>query len=166
MIHPSRPSPDRGSCDYLLNSRPAALSSSIRILIADYYDPWRRTVRMMLEKCPDWEVVAEARDGIDAVYRSRELQPNIVLMEIRLPILSGLIAAEQIRKVSPNSKIVFFSNESDEYLVRAALKIGRWGYVLKSDAAHDLLPALKGIINDKPFVSDSLSRNKRDPETS
>jgi DNA-binding NarL/FixJ family response regulator len=125
----------------------------IRILVVDYFEPWRRTIRMILEECQDWHVICEALDGLDAVQKSRELQPDIVLLEVGLPKLNGIEAARQIRKVAPNSKIIFFSDHYGPELVREALKIGRWGYILKSDAAHDLVPALKAVIQDKRFVS-------------
>jgi DNA-binding NarL/FixJ family response regulator len=126
-------------------------------LIVDRYEPWRRTLRIILEECPKWQIIWEALDGLEAVRKSQELQPDLILLEIGLAGLNGIEAARRIRNVAPHAKIVFLSDQYGPELVREALKVGRWGYILKADAAHDLLPALAAILQNKQFISRTLT---------
>jgi DNA-binding NarL/FixJ family response regulator len=96
-------------------------------------------------------------DGLEAVRKSQELQPDLILLEIGLAGLNGIEAARRIRNVAPHAKIVFLSDQHGPELVREALKVGRWGYILKADAAHDLLPALAAILQNKQFISRTLT---------
>jgi DNA-binding NarL/FixJ family response regulator len=116
--------------------------ATVRILIVDDCEPWRRAVRSILEQCKDSEVICEGSDGLEAVQKSAELQPDLVLLDIGLPNLNGMEAARQIRKVSPGSKILFLTSHDSPDLVQEALNIGALGFVTKSDAACDLLPAV------------------------
>jgi DNA-binding NarL/FixJ family response regulator len=131
------------------------------ILIVDIFEPWRRTIRTILEESLEWKVIGEALDGFDAVRKSQELQPDVILLEVGLPRLNGIEAARQISQVAPNSKIVFLSSHYGAELVREALKIGRGAYILKADAPFDLLRGLGAVIQDKEFVSSSLVFSKR-----
>ena len=111
------------------------LLSSIRILIADDFGDWRLQNRLLLQAQPEWQVIAEASDGSDAVQKAKELKPDVVLLDIGLPKLNGIEAARRIRQLSPNSKIVFLSQNNDLDIVRAALSTGALGYVCKTDAS-------------------------------
>ena len=130
--------------------------SSIRILIADDYEDWRRQVRSLLQARPAWQVIAEASDGSEAVQKAEDLKPDLILLDIGLPKLNGIEAARRIRQLSPSSKIIFLSQNSDLDVVRAALGTGALGYVRKTDAGRELLPAMDAVLRGKQFVSSSL----------
>ena len=126
--------------------------AAVRIFIVDDYEPWRRAVCSILEECKDLEVICEGSDGLEAVQKSAELQPDLVLLDIGLPNLNGLQAACQIRKVSPGSKILFLTMHDSPELRQEALRIGVLGFVLKSDAARKLLPAVRAVTRNQRFV--------------
>lgn len=132
------------------------LLPSIRILIADDYADWRRQVRLLLQARPEWQVIAEASDGSEAVQKVKELKPDLILLDIGLPKLNGIEAASRIRKLSPGSKIVFLSQNNDRDFVRAALSTGVLGYVHKTDAAGELLSAVDAVLRGEQFVSSIL----------
>ncbi len=127
--------------------------ASVRILIVDDYEPWRRTVVMMLQEYADWQIICEASDGLEAVQKSGELQPDLILLDLGLPKLNGIEAARQICEIAPRAKILFLSETSCPEAVREAFRIGAAGYVVKSDAARDLLVAVEAVIADKQFVN-------------
>jgi DNA-binding NarL/FixJ family response regulator len=135
---------------------PERLLSSIRILIADDYADWRRRVRLLLQARPEWQVVAETSDGLEAVQKVEELKPDLIVLDIGLPKLNGIEAAGRIRQHSPSSKIVFLSQYNDRDLVRAALRTGALGVVHKTDAGGELLAAVDAVLRGKQFVSSSL----------
>jgi DNA-binding NarL/FixJ family response regulator len=130
--------------------------SSIRILITDDSADWRRQVRLVLQARPEWQIIAEASDGLEAVQKAQDLKPEIILLDIGLPKLNGIEAARQIRQLSPSSKIVFLSQNNDRDFVRAALSTGALGYVCKADAEGELLPAVDAVLRGKQFVSSIL----------
>ena len=130
--------------------------STIRVLIADDYKDWRRQVRLLLQARPEWQVVAEASDGSEAVQKAEELKPDLIVLDIGLPTLNGIEVAHRIREVSPSTKIVFLSQNSDLDIVSAALGASARGYVHKSHAQSELLPAMAAVLQDEKFVSSSL----------
>jgi DNA-binding NarL/FixJ family response regulator len=134
--------------------------SSIRILIADDYAHWRRQVRLLLQVRPEWQVIAEASDGSETVQKAEELKPDLILLDIGLPKLNGIEAAWRIRQLSPSSKIVFLSHNNDRDFVQAALSMGALGYIHKTDAAGELLPAVDAVLRGKQFVSSILRGDK------
>jgi DNA-binding NarL/FixJ family response regulator len=127
-------------------------AASVRILVVDDFEPWRRCLCSFLRHRPALQVICEASDGLEAVEKSRELQPDIVLLDISLPALNGIEAAKQIREVSPRSRVVFLSENTCPDVVREALRVGGCGYVVKSDAGADLVAALDAAIANKQFV--------------
>ena len=131
--------------------------ASVRILIVDDCEPWRRMVFSLLQEHPNWQVICEASDGLEAVQKSRELQPDLILLDIGLPGIDGIEAARQMRQIAPHSKIVFLSENLCPAIVQEAFCIGAWGYVVKSDAGHDLVAAMETILEDKQFVSSGFS---------
>jgi DNA-binding NarL/FixJ family response regulator len=126
--------------------------ATVRIFIVDDYEPWRRTVCSILVQYKDLEVVGECSDGLEAVQKSAELQPDLVLLDIGLPNLNGLEAARQIRQVSPGSKILFLTTHNSPDLVQESLRAGARGFVEKSAAARDLLPAVSTVMRNQRFV--------------
>ena len=130
--------------------------SSIRILIADDYKDWRRQVLLLFQAQPEWQVTAEAADGLEAIQKAEELKPDLIVLDIGLPKLNGIEAARQIRQLSPSSRIVFLSQNKDLDVVRAAMGTGAQGYVYKTDAPSDFLPAIEAVLRGKQFVSSSL----------
>jgi DNA-binding NarL/FixJ family response regulator len=129
--------------------------ASIRILITDDYTDWRRQVRLLLQARPEWQVISEASDGLEAVGKAQELKPEIILLDIGLPKLNGIEAARQMRQVSPSSKIIFLSQNNDLDIVRAALGTGALGYVRKIDAGRELLSAVDAVLRGEQFISSS-----------
>lgn len=129
---------------------------SIRILLADDFADWRRQVRLLLQARPEWQVIAEASDGSEAVQKVKELKPDLILLDIGLPKLNGIEAASRIRKLSPGSKIVFLSQNNDRDIVRAALSAGALGYVIKTNAQRELVLAVDAVLRGKQFVSNSV----------
>lgn len=123
----------------------------VSILIVDDFEPWRRALRSILLEGPDLEVVGESSDGPEAVLKCGELQPDVVLLDIELPTMSGFEAAREIRRVSPDTKIVFVSTYRSLDTMREALKVGV-GFVLKAEAARDLLPIIRSAMRDEPHI--------------
>lgn len=119
--------------------------SSVRVLVVDDYEPFRRFVRSTLGKRPDLKIVREASDGLEAVRACEELRPDLVILDIGLPTLNGIEAARRIRKVSTESKILFVSQESSWDVVQEALRSGALGYVVKAHAASELLAAVDAV---------------------
>jgi DNA-binding NarL/FixJ family response regulator len=127
-----------------------------RVLVVDDLELWREFVVSRLTTEPGLQVVGTASDGLEAVRRAEELQPDLILLDVRIPKLTGIEAARQIRKLSAHSKILFLSGESDPEVVKAALDTGAVGFVLKSDAARGLLAGLATVLHGRRFISRSL----------
>jgi DNA-binding NarL/FixJ family response regulator len=134
------------------------LKSSTQILLVEDFEPWRRFYRLALEKWAEFQVIAEASDGLEAVDQARQLQPDLILLDIGLPALNGIEAARRIREISPASKILFVSENRSPDIVGEALSTGAIGYLLKSDAAGELLRAVNAVLKGKRYVSGSLVR--------
>ena len=127
-----------------------------RVLLVDDFEPWRTHVRSFLSEQPWFKVVAEASDGRVAVQLAEEVQPGLILLDLGLPRLSGIDAARLIRQVARAAKILFVSENRDSDIIRAALSAGGHGYVVKSDAASELLVALRTVVRGEQFVSRSV----------
>jgi len=138
----------------------------VRVLVVDDNEPWRRFFSMTLRKRPDLRVISEASDGLEAVQQAQQLQADLILLDIGLPRLNGIEAARRIREVSPASKILFVSENRSVDVAEEALNTGARGYVVKADAANELLPAVEAILKGEGFVSASLARSpSRHPPT-
>jgi DNA-binding NarL/FixJ family response regulator len=128
----------------------------LRILIVDDFEPWRHFVSSALQKHVDLQILHEVSDGLAAVYKAEDLRPDLILLDIGLPTLNGIKAARRIRGLSPNSKILFLSEQHSSDVAEAALGAGGAGYVVKSDAGRELLPAVKALSEGKRYVSSRL----------
>ena len=128
-----------------------------RIMIVDDHAVVRRGVRALLESHPGWEVSGEATTGREAVDLARQLQPDIVVMDLSLPELNGLDATRQIIKESPRTEVVVLTMHHSEELARNALQAGARGYVLKSDADQNLIAAVESLRQHKPFLTSAVT---------
>jgi two-component system nitrate/nitrite response regulator NarL len=131
-------------------------TSSLRLLVADDFEPFRRVVASILQERPELQIVCEVSDGLKAVQRAEELQPDLILLDIGLPNLNGIEAANRIRQVAPGTKIIFLTQNSDKEIVAAALRTGAHGYVLKKDAGRELLAGVAGVLAGNDFVSSGV----------
>jgi len=134
----------------------------VRILVVDDFAEWRRTVASIISEDPGLDVVGEAVDGLEAVEKCKQLQPDLVVLDVGLPKISGLEAARRIREVSPNSKIIFLTATPGPGVMREALKIGAIAYVGKADALRDLMPAVRAAVGDEEYLRYTILPN---PET-
>lgn len=134
----------------------------VRIIVVDDFKPWRHIIVSILEEDSALEVVGGASDGLEAVQMCGQLQPDVVVLDVRLPKLDGFEAARQIREVSPNSKILFVSVIRSQEAMREALRIGAAGYIAKEDALRELLPAVRAAVADEEFLRFAILP---DPET-
>jgi DNA-binding NarL/FixJ family response regulator len=132
-------------------------TSSIRILLVDDYKPIRQLLLSRLQNTSSAYVCWEASDGLEAVQKAEELQPDLILLDIGLPKLNGIEVARRIRKVSPGSKILFVSQESSADAVQAALDTGARGYVVKTDARRELLEGVNAVLRGERFVGRRFS---------
>lgn len=129
----------------------------LRVLVVNDFQPFRQFFSSHLKHRRDLQVICEASDGIEAVQKAEELQPHLVLLDIGLPDLNGIEAAQRIRKVSPSSKILFVSQESSVEIVHSALQTGGTGYILKADAGGELMAAVEAVLRGKTFISSSIA---------
>jgi len=119
---------------------------AIRILIVDDFEPWRISVRSILKSDPSLRVIGEARDGVEGVEKAATLHPDVVLLDIGMPRLTGIEAAKRIRQACPESKIIFLTQEDSSDVRSVALDTGAAAYVLKSTAARELLLAIESAM--------------------
>jgi DNA-binding NarL/FixJ family response regulator len=140
-------------CKHFNQGKVGAGVPLIRVLVVEDFLPFRKFIRSTLEKTSELQVVCEVSDGLEAVQKAEKLKPDLILLDIGLPKLNGIEAARQIRKLSPQSKIIFVSQESSADMVQAALDTGALGYVVKTRAGSDLLAAIEAAILEKQFVS-------------
>jgi DNA-binding NarL/FixJ family response regulator len=114
-----------------------------RILIVDEHDALRRAIRNLLESSREFEICGEATNGVEAVEKAAALKPDVVVLNILLPVMDGFEAARKIRMVSPRSRIVILSSHTDERLLEEARNVGAVCYVPKAEAGRELLDAVK-----------------------
>jgi len=130
---------------------------SIRIILADDHKIMREGLRALLAKHPDVEVVAEAGDGRGVVELSRELNPDVVVIDIAMPDLNGIDATRQIVKQSPGVKVIALSMHSDRKFVKEMLSAGASGYLLKDAAFEELDTALHTVMNNQTYLSPKIT---------
>jgi len=128
----------------------------MRLLVVDDHEVVRRGVRSLLSEQPGWDVCGEAVDGHDAVEKARDLNPDVVVMDVSMPVLNGLEATRQIRKLSPQCEVLILSQHDSSEMARQALKAGARGYVVKSSIAKDLVSAVKKVQRREYFFDPAI----------
>jgi two-component system NarL family sensor kinase len=128
-----------------------------RILIADDHEVMRRGVRGLVESQQEWSVCGEAIEGNEAISKTRELHPDLLILDVSMPGLSGIEAALQILKDDPHMKILFFTMYDSPQMMREISNVGAWGYVAKARAGNDLVDAVRIILDGKKFFPRILS---------
>jgi DNA-binding NarL/FixJ family response regulator len=131
---------------------------AIRILLADDHTVMRKGLRLLLESVPEFHVVADASNGREAVALAEEHTPDVIVMDVAMPLLNGIEAARQISAKLPQAAVVFLSMHGDETYVLRALKVGARAYLLKDSAEYDLIRAVKVVSEGKAFFSPAISK--------
>lgn len=129
----------------------------VRVLVVDDYPRWREFVCRALLARPTWQVVGQASDGLEAVQKAQDLQPDLIVLDVGLPSINGIKAATRMRTAAPDSKILFLSENTSVEIAEEAFRTGAAGYVVKSRAGQELVPALDAILQGGRFVSSGLS---------
>jgi DNA-binding NarL/FixJ family response regulator len=126
--------------------------AALRTLIVDDHEGFREVLRSKLLEKTQCMLIGECSDGLEAVRQAEELQPDLILMDLSLPRLNGIEAGRRIRKISPNSKIVFLSQDDSPEIAQGALRLGAAGYLLKSDAT-ELPLVVDAVLQEKVYIS-------------
>lgn len=126
---------------------------AVRVLVVEDHEPFRRHFCFTLGQRSGFLIIGEASDGLEAIQKAKELQPDLILLDVGLPKINGLEAAAEIRRLAPFAKILFISQAFSFDLVEAALRLGASGYVHKSRVQSDLLPAIESVLRGQYFVS-------------
>lgn len=129
------------------------MGSVIRVLVVDDHKPWRQWLRSKLRDSDRFQIVDEAGDGHEALAKAHKLSPDLVLLDVGMPGLSGIDTALLLREAAPNAKIIFLSQDNDSELRRTALRDGARGYVWKAQAENDLLPSIKAALEGGILVA-------------
>jgi DNA-binding NarL/FixJ family response regulator len=133
----------------------------VRILIADDHHVVRTGLRALLESKAGWQVCAEATNGREAVEQAGQLKPDVAVLDIGMPLLNGVEATRQIRKLSPQTEVLILTMHDSELLVQEVLEAGAHGYILKDDADRNLIAAVDALRRHKPFLSPRVSEAVR-----
>ena len=130
-----------------------------RVIVVDDHAVIRRGVQGILQAFPEWELCGEAENGQEAIRLAETVRPEIVIMDVSMPVLNGLEATRIIHKIQPTTKILLLTLHSSSELIRSAFRAGAQGYVLKSDAEHELVRALNVLAGDGTYVSPGVDQH-------
>ncbi len=131
----------------------------MRILVADDHGIVRAGIKLLLERQPDLEVVAEAADGVEAVEQALSSRPDLCILDVGMPRITGLQAAREIRSHLPGARVLMLSMHDDEHYLFEALKAGASGYVLKREADQDLVEAVRAVGRGEAFLTNAAERS-------
>jgi DNA-binding NarL/FixJ family response regulator len=126
---------------------------TIRILVVDDHPVVRHGVRTLLSSRPEWKIIDEAEDGVEAVEKANSLKPDIVILDVSMPRMNGLEACRRIRKSVPESEILIVTQHDSAQMMQEAMSAGARGYVVKSNVARDLPAAVEALSQHRPFTS-------------
>lgn len=129
----------------------------LRILVADDHQVVRTGLRALLESKAGWQVCAEAANGREAVEKASSFRPDVAVLDIGMPLLNGVEATRQIRKVSPETEVLILTMHDSEQMIQGVLDAGARGYILKDDADRNLLAAVEAVRKHKPYLSSRVS---------
>lgn len=138
--------------------------SAVRIIVADDFELWRRHVIGQLQSRNDLIVVGEASDGLEALRKVQQLAPSLILLDVGLPDMNGIAATSAIVRIVPDCRIVILSAHSGSAIVSAAFRAGAHGYLLKTDAGRELIPAIEAVLRGDSYVSRRLAPDNRTRE--
>jgi len=131
----------------------------MRILVADDHGIVRSGIRLLLERQPDLDVIAEAADGVEAVEKALAEKPSVCILDVGMPRMTGLQAAREIRSQLPDARVLMLSMHDDERYLFEALKAGASGYVLKREADQDLVDAVRALSRGEAFLTNAAERS-------
>ncbi|HEV2382206.1 MAG TPA: response regulator transcription factor [Terriglobia bacterium] len=134
------------------------MNGTLRLLLADDHEVVRRGLRTLLEMQPGWQVVAEAVTGREAVEQVRALKPHVAIVDMSMPELNGLEATRKILKLAPRTQVLILTQHESEQMVQAFLAAGAHGYLMKSDAARDLVAAVDSVRQGRPFFTSKVAQ--------
>jgi DNA-binding NarL/FixJ family response regulator len=140
--------------------------SVVRVLIVEDFEPFRRFVCTTLREKTAWKIVAEAADGLHAVQKAKELEPDLILLDIGLPTLNGIEVAERISTLVRDAKIIFVTQNNDPDVMSSALSNGAHGYVLKAHAKRELVPAVEAVLEGGRFLGSGVSEREQNLSSS
>jgi DNA-binding NarL/FixJ family response regulator len=126
---------------------------TVRILLVDDHPIVRQGLKTILEGHSGWEVIGEASDGAEAVEKAGRLQPDVIVLDVTMPTMNGLEACRLLRKMVPQLEILFVTQHDSPHMMREALEAGARGYVVKSNAARDLLEAVEAVSEHRAFTA-------------
>ena len=135
------------------------MNRSIRVLLVDDFSPFRDFLRTLFEQMAGFEIVGESADGNEAIQKIRELSPDLILLDVGLPNASGIEVARRVGNSSAHSTILFVSQICDWDIIEHAFLNGAAGYVVKSDAAAELVPAVESVRQGVQFISTTAVRH-------
>jgi len=137
--------------------------AELSVLIVDDVERWLFVASGILHEMASIRIVGEATDGLEAIRNAKRLQPDLIVLDIGLPILNGITVAREIAKISPGSKIVFLTENHDGEIVEEAFQAGARAYVIKSAARSELIPAVQAVLEGKQFLSLKLASSRPEP---
>jgi DNA-binding NarL/FixJ family response regulator len=130
----------------------------LRVLVADDHEVVRKGLRSLLEEQPGWQVVGEASDGREAVTKTRELKPSVVVLDISMPSLNGLEATRQIVRADPRAKVLILSMYESDPVIREVLEAGARGFLLKTDTSRDLISAVEAVHHNRTSFTPKVAQ--------